>query len=345
MLKDKTTILKYLSGTATESEVEEILGWVKESEENKRHFAQLKKSWALNSTPEDFYPMQPGAEYLKLKEKINKPQSNTPPKNTPLRKLYSYWQKTAAILFLPLCLGFIWLYTSQTFNLLADKNQHSVDTLLQKEFFTPKGVRGKIKLADGTTVWLNSDSKLSYPTEFSANKREIELQGEAYLEVHHDENRPFIVKANNVRVKVLGTSFNVNASEKGIIETTLVSGAVEISEAANNITPMLLKPGYRATYHQKEQNITTKKVNPRYDIAWRNGTIILRDTPMPEVIKSLQKWYNVKIEVRNKEILKYSFTATLQNKTLENVLDLFRISSPLGYKIENNKVILYKTNN
>lgn len=334
---------KYLSGNISEEELEALFAWVKLNTDNERYFNEYKSVWvALNMN--ELIDVDIEEAYSFLQSKIKPEELSI--KTGGVKKVILIWQRIAAILILPIFIAGLLIYLNR-----EDISPEIVKTektdSVRKTLFTPKGVRAKLKLSDGTEVNLNSNSTLRYSDGLENGIRNVELDGEAYFDVAHDKEHPFVVTARGLKVKVLGTSFNMNTYDRNKIETTLVAGRVELAGDKANSSSVLLKPGYRAVYSDKSGAMPVKKVNTSYITAWKDGSIMLCDTPMSDVIVSLERWYGVKITVRDKAIYQYSFTASLKDKSLSEVLKLLRISSPIGYKINGKQVVIYnkKKNN
>ncbi|MDO6819834.1 FecR family protein [Zobellia sp. 1_MG-2023] len=209
---------------------------------------------------------------------------------------------------------------------------------------TSVGENKTIELSDGTVIMLNSNTSISYPSIFSTNNREVVLQGEAFFDVTHDANRPFIVKTDGgMKIHVLGTSFNVKSyPEDSHMETTLVSGKVRVVEEKDNKT-VFLNPSQRATYIKKEDKIIIDKVDTEVFTAWREGKLVYDETPIREVISDLKRKYHISIAVASPTIMNYKYTGTFDNLTIEEILDLFEVSSPINYKLTQNKITLHMT--
>lgn len=201
------------------------------------------------------------------------------------------------------------------------------------------GMRTSCNLPDGTVAYLNSGSILTYPIPYNKNKREVALEGEAYFKVTHDPAKPFIVSVadDRLKVKVLGTEFNLHACrEEGLIETTLVTGKVDIEVEKEDGTVLRreLSPSEKATYVLSSGKMDMKRVNTLYETAWIEGRLIFNDSSLPEVLRDLSYFYNVKFEVKDPLIKTYSFTGTFVDKQLSQILDYLKISSGIDYRIK-----------
>lgn len=201
------------------------------------------------------------------------------------------------------------------------------------------GMRTCCNLPDGTVAYLNSGSTLTYPIPYDRKKREVVLEGEAYFKVTHDPAKPFIVSVadDKMRVRVLGTEFNLHAyPEEGLIETTLVTGKVDIEARRENGTVLRqeLSPSLKATYILSSGKIDVKTVNTAYETAWIDGKLMFNNSPLPQVLRDLSYFYNVKFEVKDTLIDSYSFTGTFIDKQLSQILDYLKISSGIDYEIK-----------
>lgn len=209
-----------------------------------------------------------------------------------------------------------------------------------QEHVIPKGKRSRITLADGTQVWVNADSRLEYPHNFmTASTRDVYLQGEAYFDVAPDSLHPFIVHVQGVEIKVLGTAFNIKGyKEEAKIEATLVHGRISIAgdSAYDHVT---LAANQRAVF-LKEKNRMVVENNVMTDTytSWRNGVLVFEDQPIREILPILERTFNVRFLVDDESSLDCRFTAKINNKSLNEVLELFRTSDKIGYKIVANEV-------
>lgn len=189
---------------------------------------------------------------------------------------------------------------------------------------------------------LNANTSLSFPEQFSDTLRSVSLSGEAFFEVTHDEDRPFIVTTENgMQIQVLGTTFNVKSyPEDQNVETTLVSGKVRVVEEKDHKT-VVLNPSQRATYDKNEDKLIVDKVKTENLLGWRQGKLVYDETPIHQVIRDLQRRFEVAISVESPEIMNYKYTGTFDNLTIDQIMDLFEVSSPILYKKNHSKITLY----
>ena len=241
-------------------------------------------------------------------------------------------QKYAAILVIAL-IGYAGGISYKYFKSFEEKNEYSLVETINCRY----GMVTKFKLPDSTEVWLNSGSQLTFPHNFANNDRTVELTGEAYFQVKHDETKPFIVNLRNLQVEVLGTEFNVaNYSDEEEIEVVLAQGKVKLSSKINGNKKVLgtMTPGYQAIFDNQNGKVLAHKVNPKRYTSWRDGTITFYDEPMDVVAKRLGRWFNADINIVDKEINEYVYRATFSSESLEQVLKLLKISAPVDYEIK-----------
>ncbi|WP_050809610.1 FecR family protein [Ochrovirga pacifica] len=215
----------------------------------------------------------------------------------------------------------------------------------------PYGKQFQLLLSDSTKVYLNSGTTLKYPIRFLPNqKREVSLVGEAFFEVYKDKKHPFIVKSNDLNIKVLGTKFNVSCyPEDWAINTVLVEGAVSLyndKKSKSVLKPFTLYPNQRASW------INTKKVmkvGNVYDTSiytcWIDGKIVFKHLKFKNILKKLERHYNVKINNHYTELSEKRFTARFDIETIEQVLNTFSKSFKIDYTKEENIIHIYKPKN
>lgn len=203
-----------------------------------------------------------------------------------------------------------------------------------------QGQKSDISLPDGTKVHLNADSRLCYGSHFNGKQREVELIGEAYFDVAKDAQSPFIVKVGDICVRALGTSFNVKAyPEDENITTYLAEGSVVVTSPTQSIN---LSPGEIAVYSQKETLITKKKEDDdRLFTAWMSNEMVFNDEPILNIVKQLERNYNVKFEIKSDKLNDITFTGTLKNASLQSTLYALQFTSSISYKKKEDVIELY----
>ena len=195
----------------------------------------------------------------------------------------------------------------------------------------------QVTLLDGSVVWLNEKSKITYPSDFNSRERRIELTGEAFFEVTKNADRPFIVQAHKSQVKVLGTSFNIRAYEdEPQEEVYVVTGKVSLSDANKVAKTIVLNPGEQGILN-KNDNILSRRsaTNPNL-IAWKSRQLVFRKTNLSEVAETLEKYFQITITVKNPDLQKCRFTSSFQDPTLEEVIEALSIALNLNIVHQNN---------
>ncbi|MGV3763192.1 FecR family protein [Parapedobacter sp.] len=202
----------------------------------------------------------------------------------------------------------------------------------------PKGGEYQITLSDGTRVWLNSNSTLKFPQEFSPEERLVEISGEAYFEVSHDSQRPFIVKSNYQEITVLGTTFNIKAySEDGLNTTTLIEGSVRV-RGNDSRDQLQLLPG-EAAIAGKSRQLKIQTGDVEQAISWKKGEFNFNRTPFEEVAKQIARWYNLELEYRGQIPQEY-FTGQLSRAVDFDIVLAFLKDSGINLELVANKLII-----
>ena len=208
---------------------------------------------------------------------------------------------------------------------------------------TPVGGEYSLVLSDGTKVFLNADSELTYPVEFSDGKRIVDLKGEAYFEVHKDSLRPFVVRMNGAEVTVLGTSFNVNTyGDDGQIYTTLVNGSVRVSSVKNGQAEVL-KPGMQSVMDVQSGQLTVREVDVEPYVAWREGRFVFRAMTLDLIMRQLQRWYDFEVFYQNPELKDYEFRGVIKrDMDLDKVLSVIKVTTNVDFEVKGKVITIIK---
>ena len=208
---------------------------------------------------------------------------------------------------------------------------------------TPVGGEYSLVLSDGTKVFLNADSELKYPVEFSDGKRIVDLKGEAYFEVHKDSSRPFVVRMNGAEVTVLGTSFNVNTyGDDGQIYTTLVNGSVRVSSVKNGQAEVL-KPGMQSVMDVQSGQLTVREVDVEPYVAWREGRFVFRAMTLDLIMRQLQRWYDFEVFYQNPELKDYEFRGVIKrDMDLDKVLSVIKVTTNVDFEVKGKVITIIK---
>lgn len=209
---------------------------------------------------------------------------------------------------------------------------------------TPRGKSIKIRLSDSTEVWLNAESRLSYPSHFTDAARTIELEGEAYFKVAHDSIRPFIVKHNNITTQALGTEFNIRAYTDATQHVTLVNGSVRVSNLLSE-QKEVLSPGQDAECDTQQSKIEIKEVNTRNFTAWTENLFYFENEELLNIMQAIGRWYNITVIFENELLQHYHFTfwADRNSSLKENLSLLNQIGTITAYlDIKQNRIVIRK---
>jgi len=318
----ESLLIKSFTGKANPEEKRIIRHWLSESSGNKKEFKAYKKLWDDSKSLMLSDTIDQEAALLKTKKRI-------PQFGNKMRRL-SFARQAAAVLLVSTVL-------SVTINYFLDHRPDTTKNIVYQEIKAAFGTQARLTLADGTDVWLNSGSTLRFPLSFGHMKnRRVDLTGEGYFEVTKNAAQPFIVHTPRFQVRVLGTSFNVNAYEdEKHVEVALVEGKVELlQQVKGKVVPvMTLQPSEVADYDTENNRIAlkTERDIDRYT-AWRDGKIVFFDDPVEKLVSRLENWYNVDIEVADSSLMAYHFTATFSQESLDQVLKYLSISTPINYK-------------
>lgn len=212
------------------------------------------------------------------------------------------------------------------------------DTNKNNELIIPKGGEYQVVLADGTKVWLNSASRLIYPQSFMGKERRVVLSGEAFFDVAHDAERPFIVETSRMNVKVLGTRFNVNDyDDNEEVSTTLVNGSVEIVSGGQQA--FRLVPGEQA--YGKENELEKREVNVRLYTSWIDGKFLFNNTELEEIAKQISRWYDVEIFFSSENVKKVRFTgAIVKFKPLDDLVRMIESTSQVRFSVKGKTIVI-----
>lgn len=210
---------------------------------------------------------------------------------------------------------------------------------LQNTLIVPRGGEYNLILSDGSKVFLNSVSKLTYPVFFDKDKREVNLEGEAYFEIVKDKSKPFLVNINGMKIEVLGTSFNIKAyTDEDEIYTTLVEGKIKLNTDKNE-KEWILTPNQQAVFEKNSNSIVVHKVDAKQFIGWKDGIYSFTNQPLEEIMKTLSRWYAFEYEFANEETKKVKFEGGLNKyEDIYPILEIMQSTGKLKIKVDGNKI-------
>ena len=337
---DKRKLLRVIQNTATNSEVSEVFEWVRASETNEAFFAQLKNYYTAASMPQDTADTMAYVDFMdKLKVK----------KTRIKKRIRIAYFSTAAAVFIAL-LANIFLKQQPQVDPLAIQDKNYSEPAI-RTMYTEKGVKGTILLPDSSVVVLNSDSKITYPDKFTGKVREVLLSGEGYFDVLRDPDMPMMITTNKgIKIEVLGTKFLVKSYDNDAESTTsLYSGEINlISTDVKTSRPLVTKiqPNEtaittNATLRKVVKAETEKEVHKKKELAWTRGELIFDETPMPEVIKMLERWHGTTFIINNNTFLSYKLSASFKAESIVQIMYIISICTSTKCEINENVVTVH----
>jgi len=312
---------KYLNGIANPEEFSSVLEALCGEDNHDKVSLELLKRWqeTLNSAIEN---KENAALLDRIHHRIALEESRSA---TRMLIIYQNMLKVAAVLILGLVVSTLVLFRQQ-------KPEY---TNLVETVTTPYGARTNFKLPDGSEVWLNSGTTISFSRQYGKT-RNIELSGQAYFHVVKD-GKPFVVKTGFGRIEVMGTSFDAKAYANDNFKTTLVEGSVRVVDGTNHV--INLKPGQQSIITPSGKS-SIENVNTEYATSWREGKLVFVNTPFVQVAKDLEQWYNVKIDLQGDRLKRICYTGTIELETFSEVLELIKTTTPIKYSFDKNTRIL-----
>ena len=324
---DFQILKRYLEGQGTDEDKEIITSWFSNMQSERDLRKQYQAYW--NELP--IKPENKGYEGSlildKIYHKIKLDESIELARKRLKKRFINILTRVAAILFIPVVVSIL-IYRNEFI--------FSTEEVAFSEIYSPLGTRTQFYLPDGSSGWLNGGSYLEFPLQFKEKTREVGLRGEAYFDVRSNPKKPFIVKGENIEVVAHGTSFNIMAYPKDqIIRVTLVNGHINVSGTKDGIigkTVKMTEPGYTCSYDLKTSSCETSMIDINKIISWKDGRLVFRDEPFDEVVRKINRWYNVNLIIKDNMLKSYTYLATFEDETLDEVLKLLKLSAPIDYK-------------
>lgn len=333
---NKKLIAKYLTGNCSDAEKLRVEQWINASVKNAELFRQYKSVWAYTAAPSNMPSFNSHAALEKVNSRIQKLESS--PRRMPLRKhrisalknTYRYAAGIAAVMLIA--------FTSYLM-LQPQQDVQMATQVAETKLLDP------VVLPDGSSVYLNAGSVLSYPEAFTGNLRQVNLEGEAFFEIAGDASKPFIVTSGNLAIKVLGTSFNLNASAHlNTVEVAILSGKVLFysfdPDTENIREQIILNQGEKGIYHKYSGAIVRTTLDNSNSIGWKSGELEFSNTPLPEVFKALESTYNLRFEF-DRNLSNMVLTARFNQEEPENVLETLQLIFGFNIEKSGNEIRIY----
>ncbi|MBI1228348.1 MAG: DUF4974 domain-containing protein [Bacteroidetes bacterium] len=320
--QEKYSVLaaKYLAGQTNPAEEQELFAWTDANADNQKLFEEWTETWTLTEAA-SYSPFEAdlGAAWAKVDAAISKgnPLSNRPQAQKIVRLSNSLrrWSVAAAVLFA--VAAATWWF----------KRQPLQPQLVEIQTFAKE--KKQVTLPDSSHVWLNENSKLAYDPRFE--KRHVSLEGEAFFEVERLVERPFEIVSGNATTTVLGTSFNVRAyAEEEKIEVTVKTGKVALASNKAKTSPVFLTPGETGVFDKKIEKVEVAVAEEENADAWKTQQLRYDDEKMAKVIASLERYFDVEIEVSNPALLECPYTSNFEQPNLDEILTV--IGSTIGFE-------------
>lgn len=364
--KYKLLIYNYLFHKVTADEKEDLLHWLKQSEENRKLFSDYERIFNLTTSVnlKSRFSYRKSEALKRLKSKIGLSPSDAKRLNIKKLKLYLQTAAAAILIFLLGASACLWISRNKTIQKLS---------IAKYQVIAPRGGKSEVVLPDGSKVWLNAGSNLRYGAGFGINNRDLFLEGEGYFSVIKNPSKPFIVNTSGLEIKAFGTSFNVKAyPEEKFVITTLVEGVVKIEGKGLNLS---LKPKEVVVLHKesfkiepdgnkvttsvpmsnktdqdrleiKEKISFSKPVKVKSDVntsiytSWKDNYWIIESESLKNIASILERKFDVTIRIETPELNQYTFTGTFYKETLEQILDILKLTAPLRYEINKGIVVI-----
>jgi ferric-dicitrate binding protein FerR (iron transport regulator) len=319
---NETLLLRFLDKETTPEENESILRWVSDSEDNRTEFQRLHQAHHLSKLRSLKADIDVDEAWEKLNTILPKVRTR---KN--LINLDILW-KVAASVLLVVAGGISSLWISGYF---SDLQKSAI-----VELKASKGEKSQAILADGSHVWLNSQTVLKYD---ALNPRKVTMEGEAFFDIKKDRDHPFEVSTTSgMKVIVTGTKFNLRSfADDPFIETTLEEGEVLI-EGVNNLQLAQLEPGQQAQYKTGENKASVRNVSTELYSLWKNNELRFTDISFADLIPRIERWYGVTITSNSKQTNSDRFTMTIKTESLRELLNMMQLTSKFNYEIKGEQV-------
>ena len=322
--------MRFFFGIASEEDKRKVL----DSDESD---AMLKHQWEHY---EDLRQTQPPPDHQKIYSRLHsfiKSEEKNAAQPFLSPALYK-WYSVAATIILLAGIGILIFTDALTFG------EQPVRQIVQR---TGKAQQIHLELADGTEVWLNGESRLTYPEKFTASGlREVSLSGEAFFEVQASEEKPFVVQTRNLEVQATGTAFNVmDYEDESIAQTVLMEGTVNVSNPGTKKSESfqtVLTQNEMVTYLPEKNTFGKKYVNARQHSSWREGKLIFDNAPLEEVILRLEHWYGMDFHAEKSLKKENRYTMTLEGDPIEEALRILKMTTKMKYNIQGNDIYLNK---
>jgi len=334
-LDGSSLIARFLENNLDEEELIVLKRWMNESYENRKLFDQYNEVWQLSHVVfnEGLYNTEAGWSSLQKSITKNSIYADNRFRLVGTNQLIIW--KAASVAAMLVAALFIGLFIRKN-----DRLTNNQTVTIQ----SPRGEKSKIILADSTVVWLNSESQLTYSNDFDGEMRLVTLSGEGYFDVKEDRDRPFIVKTTNADIEVYGTRFNVSSyPDEQQTETTLEAGKIGVYIVGKS-NPVTVNPGQRFILNKQTGETSLKQVDTDLYTSWKENKLRFDNALFGDVVKKLERWYDVKIFLDKDLVHSERYTMCIKTESLREVMKRIKLTTPMSYKIDEEKVFIYPKN-
>jgi len=323
--------IQYFEGRILRKDEKLLFEYVGQSEENRATFRQWEKEWIASGISDSGTI----GEWEILQRKI-RTQEAIIPMLTVSKFRSSVWRQVAAVA------AIVILTIGGTIGIWQISSSLKPETYFVCE--TPYGEKSKVVLSDGTVVWLNAGSTLKYSNKFNTANRKVELNGEGYFEVRRNEKLPFFVKTKDLQLQVLGTKFNFrDYPEDHEVVVSLLEGKVELNNLLKKEKEAILAPDERAILNKTNGRMTVETVTASNASQWTDGYLFFDEELLPDIVKELERSYNVTIRIANDSLNTFRFYGNFvrREQSIQEVLDALASTEKIQYKIEERNITIY----
>ena len=320
-------ISRYLARESTDEEEKQVEEWIDASSDHKSVFHQSESIWNAVDEKNVQLNVQTDDMWLDLKSKI---QSGKPAESSVHKKNINHLK--------------VWLYSAAAVFLIGlfFMKDIIIDTLRYENTIVTAQENKDVNLSDGTAITLSKNSKLRYAKKLNtSSQRMVNLEGQAFFNVAKDPEHPFIIYTSDVKIKVLGTSFNVKSNPSGSVEVVVVTGKVAlITPKTGTFDTLLITPGYSASYKKNTKEASVSVNNEVNFLSWKTNKYVYNETPIIKVINDLSYRYDMDIELTKPELGNCKFTGTFENDSFNEILKVLSYTMNLEFDVVNNKKII-----
>lgn len=305
-------IYKSFSGDLSAEEQNQLDNWVSESEENQKEADALEKTWQLSANFSKDLEVNLDAEFAQLQDRIDADEiGNTKSaivKTMPTARKKSWWKPLSVAAAVLLLAGAFFIF---------NQNQVTVEMLAME---TLEGEMKEVALADGSKVWLNENSSLTYPDAMNGDERRVILKGEAFFDITKNPSKPFIINTRDAEVKVLGTSFEVRAMEDETkTEVVVKTGKVSLGKK-NEVKPLILTENQKGVYNNQTKGYVKSEVKNLNSISWQSKTLDFNDVTLEKVLIDIENHFDLKVTLENQDLLKCKYASIFIEKDQDHIL-------------------------